>query len=149
MKIVAAALLMLCMSGCSSPEIRERNELLDKIEASIRLPAGSRPIDSYVRYYAPAGSDIVGMYMLPGLDELPLGQGCEQLGENMTSGPCTFGWPKSTSVGAGNRVWLSGLEKLPMPAQDGGHCSIVTFGYRRSDGRFLDLACYDDQPVDY
>ncbi len=148
MKVAAAGLLMLCMSGCSSPGVWQRNELLDKIEASIHLPAGAKPINSYVRYYAPAGTDIAAMYMLPGLDELPPGQGCEQLGENRASGPCTFGWPKSTNVGAGNRVWLSGLEKLPMPAKDAGHCSVVTFGYRISDGQFLDLACYDEQPVD-
>ena len=149
MNVMAAGLLMLLMSGCSSPETRQRDELLDKIEASIRLPAGAHPLNSYVRYYAPARDDIAGMYMLPGLDELPAGEGCEQLREDMTSEPCTFAWPKSTNVGVGNRVWLSGLEKLPMPAQKGGHCGIITFAYRRSDGRFLDLACYDDQPVDY
>jgi hypothetical protein len=150
MNVLRMALLMLLLSGCSSSDARQRDAVLDNLEASIRLPAGAKPLNSYVRYYAPAGKgQIAGILMLPGLDELPPGEVCEQLREDMTSEPCTFVWPKSTSVGAGNRVWLSGLEKLPMPARDGGHCSIITFGYRTSDRRFLDVTCYDDQQVGY
>jgi hypothetical protein len=87
--------------------------------------------------------------MLPGLDDLPSGQDCEQLRDGGTSTACSIAWPKSRAVGAGNRVWLSDNAKLPMPARDGGHCGIVTFGYRPSDRRFLDVACFDGQQVDY
>jgi hypothetical protein len=147
---VCLALLVLSLVGCSSPEARQRDELLDNIESSIRLRPGAKPLNSYVRYYAPAGRALIaGMYMLPGLDDLPPGEGCEELRADMSTKPCVFDWPKSTRVGAGNRVWLSGIEKLPMPARNGGHCGIITFGYRKSDARFLDLACYDDQQADY
>jgi hypothetical protein len=150
MKLLRICVLALLLSGSSPPDIRQRDQLLDNIERSIRLPAGAKPLNSYVHYYAPAGRGMIaGMYMLPGLDDLPPGEGCEQLREDMTSEPCTFGWPKSTSVGAGNRAWLSGLEKLPMPARDGGHCGIITFGYRTSDRQFLDVTCYDDQQAVY
>src|SRR4051812_49412318 len=107
MTVARLALLTFLLIDCSSPETRRHDELLNKIEASIRLPAGAKPLSSYVRYYAPAGSGhIAGVFMLPGLDELPPGQGCEQLRGDMTSEPCTFAWPKSTSVGADSRVWL-------------------------------------------
>jgi hypothetical protein len=150
MKVVGLALLVVSLGGCSSPEARQRDRLLDNIESSIRLPQGAKPLESYVHYYAPSGrGEIVGMFILPGLDDLPPGEGCEQLRKDMTSEPCTFGWPKSTAVGAGNRVWLSDYAKLPMPARDGGHCGIITFGYRPSDRRFLDVSCFDDQQVDY
>lgn len=150
MKVVRFALLALLLSDCSSPEIRQRDQLLDNIEGSIRLPAGAKPLSSYVRYYAPSGrGEVVGMLILPGLDVLPSGEGCEQLRKDMTSKPCTLGWPKSTDVRAGNRVWLSDYAKLPMPARNGGHCGIITVAYRPSDRRFLYVPCYDDQRGDY
>src|SRR5207248_2140770 len=150
MNVVRLAVLSLLLGGCWSPEARQRNELLDNIEGSIRLPKGAKPFESYVRYYAPSGrGEVIGMFILPGLDDLPSGEGCEQLRQDMTTEPCTFGWPKSIKVGAGNRVWLSDYAKLPMPARDGGHCGIITVAYRTSDRRFLEVKCYDDQQVDY
>lgn len=150
MKSAFLPLVALSLTACSSPEDRAREAMLDSIEQTVRLPAGAKPLQSYVRYYAPTGrGEVIGMFMLPGLDDLPPGQGCEQLREDWTSVPCTDGWPKSTSVGAGNRVWLSDYAKLPMPMRDSGHCGIITFGYRPSDQRFLDVTCYDDQQVDY
>jgi len=150
MKVARTLFLILLSSGWSSPVISQRDQLLDNIEATIRLPEGALPLKSYVHYYAPArAGHIVGTFMLPGLDDPASGEGCEQLRQDMTSQPCVSAWPKSRKVGAGNRVWLSGIEKLPMPARDDGHCGIVFFGYRTSDGQFVDVACFDDQPVDY
>jgi hypothetical protein len=149
MKAVSFAVVALSLAGCSSPADRAREALLDNIEQSIRLPAGAKPMASYARYYAPSGrGEVVGIFILPGLDDLPPGEGCEELRENGTSRPCSFAWPRSTAVGAGNRVWMSDYAKLPMPMRDADHCGVVSMVYRTTDRRFQEVRCYG-QSVDY
>jgi len=145
---LATVLLTLLVSAGSSPEARQRKELLDNIEASIRLPAGAKPLASYVRYYAPdERGNVVGVFLLPGLDELPTGEGCEELPGHNSTEPCKSSWPKSRELGAGHRVWLSDDAQLPFPASEGGHCGIIALVYRISDQRFLGIMCLDDQRV--
>jgi len=51
-------------------------------------------------------------------------------------------WPKSRSVGAGNRVWLSDYANLPGPMRDVTGCGLVSVVYRTSDRHFIEVACY-------
>ncbi len=156
MKVVSLSVVAFSLIGCSSPEARTRDAetrardaLMDSIENSIRLPTGAKPLDTYARYYAPAsGEDVVGVFILPGLDDLPPGEGCEELLPNMTTAPCYYAWPKSTDVGAGNRVWLSDYSMLPMPMRDADNCSFVTMVYRTTEKHFLEVSCFEDS-VDY
>lgn len=149
MKSVCVTLAALSLTSCLSPEDRAREKLLDGIEQAIRLPAGAKPLDSYARYYAPSSPDeVTGILILPGLDELAPGVGCEELGENATSAPCSFEWPKSSAVGAGNRVWLSDYTKLPMPMRDTGNCGLISVVYQSSQRRFVEVACFG-QEVDH
>lgn len=150
MKALCLAVVALSFIGCSSPKDRAREQLLDTIEHSIRLPAGARPFSSYARYYAPSGRDeVVGIFILPGLDELPAGEGCEELREIGTSAPCSFDWPKSTEVGAGNRVWLSDYAKLPMPMRDARNCGLISMVYQTSKRRFIEVVCYGESETGY
>lgn len=149
MKRVWLAAIAVSLTGCSSPEDRAREELLDRIERSVRLPAGAKPFGSYARYYAPSGRDeVVGIFILPGLDELPAGEGCEELAVNGASAPCSFEGPKSSTVGAGNRVWLSDYAKLPMPMRDARNCGLISMVYQTAQRRFLEVVCYGES-VDY
>jgi hypothetical protein len=150
MKLLALALVALSLTACSSPEDQAREALLDNIEQTVRLPPGAKPLQSYVRYYAPTGrGEVVGVFILPGVDELPPGQGCEQLREDGTTVPCTYDWPKSTGVGAGNRVWLSDYAKLPGPMRDASNCGLVSVVYRESDRHFVEVVCYGDTVTGY
>jgi hypothetical protein len=40
------------LSACSAAEERQHSQLMDQIEKQILMPAGSRPIAEYARYYA-------------------------------------------------------------------------------------------------
>jgi hypothetical protein len=150
MRVPALAFVALSLTACSSPEGRAREALLDNIEQTVRLPAGAKPLQSYVRYYAPAGGgEVVGIFILPGVDELAAGEGCEQLREDGPTVPCTYDWPKSTGVGAGNRVWVSDYAKLPRPMRVASNCGLVSVVYRESDRRFVEVACYGDTVTGY
>lgn len=149
MRAVCIGVVALLLASCSTPEKRVHDALMDGIEQAIRLPAGAKPLDAYVRYYAgPDGEEIAGVYILPGLDELPPGEGCDQLRVDSGVEPCTFGWPKSTRLGAGNRVWLGDYSELPMPMRETGDCGVVTVSYQTSERRFSDVRCFG-QSVDY
>lgn len=148
MKKLRLAVAASWLASCSSPEYRAQQALMENIEQSIRMPTGAKPLASYVRYYAPSRpGEIVGIFILPGLDELPPGEGCEQLRENGSSTQCSFSWPKSSAVGAGKRVWLSDDGKLPMPMRDARNCGLISIVYQTSQRRFLEVACYG-QTVD-
>lgn len=135
-------------SASSAPNEGKFERLMQDIEKQVRLPQTAKPLEAYVRYYA--GQDdgeVVAVYMLPGLDDLPPGEGCEELREDMTTVPCSFAWPKSAEVGAGNRVWLPETSMLPMPMRDAGDCGVVTMVYRSSERRFIEVTCFGQSPI--
>jgi len=143
MKTASVTIVALSLMGCSSPQERERAALMDSIEQSVRLPQGAKSLDAYVRYYAGPDKEMVAaIYMLPGLDDPPRGEGCDELRADGSSVPCKFGWPRSAELGPGKRVWLSNIATLPMPMRDAGDCGIVSVVYHVSERRFIEVTCF-------
>ena len=120
---IAAAILLL--SGCSSPEEREREALMNLIEKQVQLPKGTRPLSEYARYYADTDSRVVvAVYLVPTSDEIGLGESCEELLENFASRkvscePMQFEW----AMPAGERRWFK--DKRDLPWINGGGCAQV------------------------
>lgn len=114
---------------------------MDQIEQSIPLPRGAHPFAAYARYYAFGGkNDVLGMYMLPGLDN-PQGESCEQLDTKLTghSVSCSLPSREGKEVGAGQRAWLQNYWDFPSGIDRS--CGAVTFDYQLNTRRFVDVRC--------
>ena len=137
------------LGACSAPQDRQREQMMDQIEKQVRLPQGAEPLDKYVRYYAgPDRGNIAAIYILPGLDELPPGEVCEELKANMSSAPCSSQSPITAEVGPGNRIWVPDSSKLPVPLRDTGKCGMVSVVYMVGQRRVVEAACFG-QDVSY
>ena len=131
--------------GFSAPAESGREALLSQIERQIELPKHARPLTAYVRYYAvDSAENVIGVYMLPGLDELPPGEQCEELRLEGPDVPCSMDWPKSKEVGPGRSVWVKDQYSLPMAYGDERGCGMVTVVYKPAQQRFLEVRCSDD-----
>lgn len=153
MKLALLAVSVFLAAVPSGSESDKLEQLMRDIEKQVRLPDAAKRLDAYARYYAGSGdAEVTAIYMVPGLDELPPGEGCEELvledtssdPLRISSAPCSFDWPKSKAVGAGNRVWLPEHSSLPMPMQDAGDCGVVSVVYRTTERRFLEVACFGE-----
>jgi hypothetical protein len=132
---------LLLVSACTSSDDRRKQRLMDEIEQSIRLPRGAHPFAAYARYYAFGGADdVVGTYMLPGLDDRP-GQECEQLNTKLTGQPvpCSLPSREGKEVGVGQRAWLQNYWDLPNAIDRS--CGSISFDYQLRSHRFLDVRC--------
>jgi hypothetical protein len=134
-----AALLML-VSGCSSPQERKREALMNKIEKQVQLPKGARPLSEYARYYADKGDGVVAaVFLIPLSDEMRPGEGCEELLENFASRevpcePMQFEW----AMPAGERRWFKDQRDLPW-INDGGCAQVdVEFNIAKSTVKYVE-----------
>jgi hypothetical protein len=135
--------VVVLIAGCSTRGDREHEQMMDQIEQQITLPHGAEPLNHYVRYYAgPEKGLVSAIYMLPGLDELAPGEGCEDLKVDGSTAPCKMKAPKTTEVGAGNRVWRAASWELPMPMRNTGKCGVVSVVYALAQRRVLEVACF-------
>jgi hypothetical protein len=92
---------VLLLSACSTAEERQHSQLMDQIEKQVRMPAGSRPLAEYARYYAfDKRGRVVAIYT-------------------------TLREPsyESLNLPAGQRRWVSHEDRLP-GISDGG-CGVV------------------------
>jgi hypothetical protein len=135
------------LSACAPQSNREQARIMDEIEGSIRLPGGSRSLGAYARYYAhgPDG-DIVGEYILPGLDS-PNDEQCAELNKDMTSRivPCSAPAREGKKLRGAQRVWLNDWHNLP-----GGiskSCGVVSFVYKPRTRRFEGITCVGENPM--
>jgi len=111
--IIAASLL----SACSTAEERQHFRLMDQIERQVQLPAGSRPLAKYARYYAfDKRGRVVAIYT-------------------------TYLEPdyKSLNLPAGHRRWVSEEGKLPA-ISDGG-CGVVEVHFDPATNEVIGTAC--------
>lgn len=105
---ILVPLFLTLISACSSEEISEQSRLMERIERQVQLPAGSKGLRNYARYYAPDGDRVVGIYISSyspdGNLDLPLGQ----------------------------RRWINDPEGLPMILDGGCDVIEVTFMLERN-----------------
>ena len=138
LRIAATAALL---SGCSTPEERGREALMDQIEKQVQLPKGARPLSEYARYYAETGkSEVHAVYLIPISGELGPGEGCSELTENFSlkDVPCepTADFP---GLAPGERKWVADEDELPF-MMDGG-CMQVTVVFDKAKSVIRSAHC--------
>jgi len=111
-----AALATLSLAACSSAEERQRELLMDRLEARAQLPPGSLAIGRYARYYA---AD-------------PLGR--------ITAVYITYVGPdRDHDLPLGRRKWLDDHRRLPNVS--GGGCRVVHLLFDRATRELEQAAC--------
>lgn len=131
----------LLLTACSSPEERDHEALMGKIEQQVRLPKGARTLGEYARYYANGDDgEVIAVYLLPFNDDPRPGDSCEELTENFTSRqvPCPSMHP-TWAMPAGKRRWVKDQHDLPF-ISDGG-CAQVTVVFDKSRSAIKSAEC--------
>lgn len=112
------AFASLLVVSCGPAEEQQREDLMDEIERMIRLPASSRSLQEYARYYTfDEQRRVVGLYT-------------------------TFPAVLPNSVPAGERVWLE--EPNRMPRIDDGGCGVVNVLFQPRTHRIEAAYCNFD-----
>ncbi|MBA3527543.1 MAG: hypothetical protein H0T82_11595 [Sphingomonas sp.] len=113
--------------ACTSPEERERDALMDRIETKVKLPDGAWPLPEYARHYALDDKGIVVGVYAPGYQPPSHDATCEEFLEDLTTREVPCPEPESDRLLAGQRRWVGNTDELPVN-MDGG-CAIVTVFY--------------------
>jgi hypothetical protein len=124
-----------------SPVQHDREALMDRMEASVQLPKGASPLNSYAKLYADAGHGLViAVYALPTFIEQAAVQECSdmQLDGTLKDVPCVS---KSVrGLQSGERRWISNYSDLT-PLTDARDCESVVLTYDIRNRRFDEVNC--------
>ena len=115
-------MLSLLVLGCAEPS-DPNVVLMDKIEASVAMPAKARPLNEYARYYARERDGSVRVVFTFPFPDIPSDAQCEEMGGAIV--PCEEPETSYPKLKAGERIWLKSSDDLPGIA-DGG-CSVIEF----------------------
>ena len=116
---------------------------MDKIERTVVLPNGAKPLDAYGRNYAFSGPNtVVATYLIPlsTLDD----ENCKAM-EHGSLRPCTKTETQAThrlqftQTPAGQRRWFKNVRDLALVA-DGG-CAQINFQYDMTTERVANVSC--------
>ena len=106
----------LLLGACSNAASREKNRIMDTIEAHVQMPSGAHPINEYARYYAwDSSGRVFGVY---------------------TTVPLGFSLHRTRS---GQRTWVRDTGHLPNIV--GGGCETVNLVFNPATRTFGDTAC--------
>lgn len=140
LKIVTAAVLL---SGCSTPEERDRVAVMNHIERQVQLPKGSRSLVEYARYYAESDrGEVVAVYLIPDNYEMRAGESCSEALADFKSRevPCeTLLMRSDWDIPAGERRWVRSEQDLPL-VSDGG-CSVITVTFDKAKSVMKSAEC--------
>ncbi len=139
MKTLSAFLGMLLLMACTTPEDRKRDQLMDVIEAQVKLPQGARALSDYARHYAVDEKGLIIAVYAPGYRPLGPEEGCEELLPNMTTRPVPCEEFENDRLLAGQRQWVSSPLKLPL-INDGG-CDVVNVVYNPEARKVESVSC--------
>jgi hypothetical protein len=138
---IAFLIAALALCGCSARAKNPHDQIMDKIESSVRLPKGANPLRDYARYYAFDDKGLVwAVYALPG--PRPSGQEvCMDMNgaippEKWERVPCPENSPEDAYLPAGERRWMSGPLAIPT-ALDTLGCEQLTFMYDAARNTFV------------
>ncbi|ODP36130.1 hypothetical protein BFL28_06885 [Sphingomonas turrisvirgatae] len=96
---------------------------MDKIEASVLMPAEAQGLDHYARYYGrDRDGSVRGVFTYPFAANSSDAQ-CEELGKGII--PCEEPKLPYPMLEAGERMWLKRGEDLPGISD--GRCSVIEF----------------------
>ena len=141
MRAVSLVATTILLAGCSTPEERKHKALMDQIENQVQLPKGAHALGDYARYYThDENGDVHGVYLIPFNDEPRPGEGCEELGSNLTGRnvSCPPGQSQD-ALAAGKRRWVDDRRNIPF-IMDGG-CMEVDVIFDASKGRIKSAYC--------
>lgn len=122
---------------------------MDKIERTVTLPKGAKPLNAYGRNYAFSGrSKVVATYLVPSLPQVS-SEGCEVMLEDFNSRRCTKKEVEESAerdaryvasqTPAGKRRWYKSARSLPF-ISDGG-CTQVNVEYDILSQRVIAVSC--------
>lgn len=138
LNLVAALALL---TGCSEQKVDEREALMNKIEAQVKLPDGAKALNEYARYYVQrANGEVAAVYLIPFYDLAQSDERCEEILENFATravdcGPTKPDW----LISAGERRWVKDERELPFMS-DGG-CGQVTVIFNQARSAITSVRC--------
>jgi hypothetical protein len=133
--LAAFAFLLL---SCSTSQERKHEALMNEIEASIRLPSGAGPLESYARYYTEYRGEVIGAYTTEVEAPRSADYGCEELLANDKSKP--VGCPAPADVRPGQRRWVK-FEDYPAVA--GEKCTAIQLVFDPRARKIKDVRCVE------
>ena len=129
----------LLLLACTTSEQRQHNQVMDAVEARLKLPHGAGKLSEYARHYAlDERGLVVGVYS-PGYRAPSPNETCEELLEDMTTRTVPCEEPPGDRLPAGQRQWVGDTSKLP-GISDGG-CSVITVIYDPNAGIVKSANC--------
>jgi hypothetical protein len=135
----AVAVLSAILAACTNTAERRQSELMNQIEANVRLPAGSWPLKKYARYYAFDGhGGVSAVYFVHGDGAIEKAKAFCSRGD-VKGFPCGLDPGTLRMVRDGNRAWLESPEQFP--AMSGGGCGEVEIHYSVDADRFDAVEC--------
>lgn len=144
MRTIFTGLTYLTLTACAA-KADAPVDLLDEIEAMVKLPSGALELDEYGRAYAFSDGKVVAHYLVPMSFEPEPNDGCAEALADGTTRPCEDGWEAEfdaiydNQIAAGERRWFDDARDLPF-MNDGG-CSMVSFEYFPEEKRFARIEC--------
>jgi hypothetical protein len=125
---------LICCTGDSDP----RELLSDKIEKTVRLPKGAAPLESYERYYAAHGDEVLAVYINHSTEQREaISRACTRIAGKPF--PCPLGNGPIRLVQSGQRAWIDNAQE--MPGISGGGCAQVTLEYLPKQNLFTHVEC--------
>lgn len=120
-------LILMVASGCNPVDQTTHADLVQTIEQSIELPAGSEPLESYARVYKSVGRDrISAVYFIP--DRMFIDEICQSAkSSGPTNGQLAMLCPPPDGMRAGESRWVG--DDVHLPVQSDGGCSYIEIEY--------------------
>lgn len=131
--------VLFCLLAACAPAENEPNaRLMEAIEARVKLPAGSEPLQRYSRYYAPGeGGNVEVLFTIHGPNTFKdFERFCDE--GTVKTFPCSAEG-KSDLAPAGSRKWLGDARHLPV--SHGGSCGVIRFTYDPTTGEISAMEC--------
>jgi hypothetical protein len=124
-RALAALIVVLCASACSSQKDPSRNDpdwtpsaqQVAELEAAVTLPPGAKPLASYARYYT----------------------GVRESGRQLIKGVLVY-----PSSGDGRSAGSSIVPGAQMPEIFGGGCFVIELTQDVAAKRFVEVHCHGD-----
>lgn len=135
------ALTLLMLGACSTSADVSHNQIMDTVEARVRLPSDAGALSDYARYYALGeNGNVLITYIVPHPTSQNPTEVCAEMAAIHHKDVCQE-YPEflKTDLSAGKRRWLEDYRVLPV-IDDGG-CRLVSFEYDVQLDKLTSPAC--------
>ena len=140
MRDLFAPIAAMLLTGCSTPEQRQHDEIMSRIDKQVHLPNGAGPLNDYIRGYTTGGHDqVVGIYALPSVVREAAKDRCTELTADGRGKPMPCYSPLLLAAKPGDHVWVSRTGDMMFNSLHG--CEVISVAYKVSEGRFEEVSC--------